>query len=226
MSDETTIAIPSGGDARAFLSLPGGEARVPALLVVHEWWGINDDIRAICDRFASEGIAALAIDLYGGKSTADPAEAMQLVTDMKTADAMQVVAGGLAFLRAHPRCNGNVGVTGFCLGGAMAIAAACTVPGVGAAVPFYGVPKAEFVDFTAPRPPILGHYGAKDGSIPPERVQPVVDQANASGNRFELCMYDAGHAFMRAGDPNAYEPKSAALAWERTIAFLKKELAG
>lgn len=225
-SELVTIPAQDLGDTRAALALPSGGERVPFLIVVHEWWGLNDDIRGLSDRFAAEGFAALAVDLYGGRSTADAMEAMQLVNDMKTAEAMKVIAGAVGFAKAHGRSNGKVGITGFCLGGAMAIAAACTVPGLAASVPFYGVPRAEFVDFTAPRPPILGHYGERDGSIPPEKIQPVVDAALASGNRFELCLYDAGHAFMRAHDAKAFDPAAAALAWARTLAFLRAELAG
>lgn len=222
---DVSFDAPSVGVTHGYLSLPPGEARAPAVVVAHEWWGLNDDIRSICDRFAAEGFATLAVDLYKGRSTNDAAEAMQLVNDMKTEEAMKAIEGAVAYLGAHPRCEGKkVGVTGFCLGGAMSIAAACTVAGISAAVPFYGIPRPDFVDFTGGRPPILAHFGKNDGSITPDRIERVAAAAAAAGSRFELCLYEAGHAFMRAHDPKAYEPTSAALAWKHTVDFFRAEL--
>src|SRR4051812_29568037 len=102
-----------GGQAAAELSLPAGEAKVPGIVVIHEWWGINDDIRRILGRFAAEGIAALAVDLYAGRSTSDPAEALGLANELRTDRALQIIAGGVSALAAHPRSNGKVAVTGF-----------------------------------------------------------------------------------------------------------------
>ena len=133
-------------------------------------------------------------------------------------------AGAAEPLRSRPRSNGRVAVTGFCLGGAMAIAAACAVPGLAAAVPFYGIPKPEYVDWSRCEAPILGHYGAKDPMIAMERPQALADAARAAGRSFALHFYDAGHAFMREGDPSAYDAPSASQAWERTVAFLRERL--
>jgi len=222
---EVTFEAPSLGPVAGYLSQPPGDKPVPGLIVVHEWWGLNDDIRSVCDRFAGEGFAALAVDLYGGKSTADAAEAMQLVNDMKTEDAMKIVEGGVRHLVSLPRCRrSKVGVTGFCLGGAMSLAAACTVAGLNAAVPFYGIPKRELLVFGTPTPPIQGHYGKRDGSIAVERIELVASVAESMGNPFELCLYDAGHAFMRASDPKAYDAPAAELAWSRTLTFLHANL--
>ena len=225
MKNEREVVFPVG-EARVggFLAVPDSSGPWPGLLVVHEWWGINEDIRDICRRFAQEGFAAMAVDLYGGKSTSDPAEAMKLSNDLQTGDAMKVVAGARTFLLAQEGVTEKVGVTGFCLGGAMAIAAACTVPGLAAAVPFYGMPRADFVDFSAKRPPILGHYGSSDPIIDAARVRALAETATASGNRFEACFYEAGHAFMRKADVAAYHAPSALLAWQRTIDFLRTEL--
>ncbi len=224
-SELISFDVPSLGDTRGFLSLPPGDRSVPGLVVVHEWWGINDDIRAVCDRFAAAGFAALAVDLYAGRTTTESAEAMKLVDEMKTEDAMKIIEGGIRHLGTLPRCEqGKVGITGFCLGGAMAIAAACTVPGLSAAVPFYGIPRRDFIDFSKPRPPIQGHFGKSDASIAVERADLLASAAQTSGNRFDLCLYDAGHAFMRKGDPAAYDAAAAELAWTRAISFLDAEL--
>lgn len=214
-----------GGPAAAELALPPGDGKVPGIIVVHEWWGINDDIRRLLGRFAAEGIAALAVDLYAGRSTTDPMEALQLSNDLRTPRAVEIIAGGADALAAHARSNGKVAVTGFCLGGAMTLAAACNVDTLRAAVPFYGTPKDEHANGWAAKCPILGHYAKNDGFVSIERARLIAETVNAAGGSFELHEYDAGHAFMREADPTAYHEPSAQLAWERTIAFLKKHLA-
>lgn len=206
------------------LALPPGDAPAGAVILVHEWYGLNDDMRRLAGRFAAEGFLALAVDLYDGRVATDAPEAMQLSSALKTPDAVRIIAAAAEALRALPRSNGRVAVTGFCLGGAMAIAAACGVPGLAAAVPFYGIPKAEYVDWSRGDAPILGHYGAKDPIIAAERPQALSHAARAAGRSFELHFYDAGHAFMREGDPSAYDAPSASQAWERTVAFLRGRL--
>ena len=204
------------------LALPVGAAPVGAVILVHEWYGLNDDLKRLARRFADAGFLALAVDLYDGRVAADVPEAMQLSNALQTSDAVAIIAAAAAALRAHPRSNGKVAVTGFCLGGGMAIAAACGAPGLVAAVPFYGIPKAEFMDWSHCTIPLLAHFGAKDAYIPTAGPQSVADAALAAGRSFELHFYDAGHAFMREGDPAMYDAPSAALAWERTVAFLRQ----
>ena len=204
------------------LALPAGAAPAGAVILVHEWYGLNDDLKRLAERFAAAGFLALAVDLYDGRVATDAPEAMQLSSALQTPDAVAIIAAAATALRAHPRANGKVAVTGFCLGGAMAIAAACGVPGLAAAVPFYGIPKPEYVDWSRCEIPLLGHYGAKDPIIPNERPQSLADAARAAGRSFELHFYDAGHAFMRERDPAMYDAPSAALAWERTVAFLRQ----
>jgi carboxymethylenebutenolidase len=206
------------------LALPEGDAPAGAVILVHEWYGLNDDMRRLAGRFAAEGFLALAVDLYDGRVATDASEAMKLSSGLKTPDAVRIIAAAAETLRSLPRSNGRVAVTGFCLGGAMALAAACAVPGLAAAVPFYGIPKPEYVDWSRCEAPILGHYGAKDPMIAMERPQAMADAARAAGRSFTLHFYDAGHAFMREGDPDAYDAPSASQAWERTVAFLRERL--
>ena len=211
----------AGESVDAAIARPAGTAPAGSVIVVHEWWGLNDGMRHICDRFAVEGFVALAVDLYGGRVATEPAVAMQLSGELKTARALEIVAAASEALRSEPRGNGRVAVTGFCLGGAIALAAACSVDGLLAAVPFYGIPKPEFFDVTKLRAPVLAHYGDRDPVIPAERPKAIADAAHAAGKAFTLHMYEAGHAFMRETDPQAYVPEAATRAWERTIAFLR-----
>jgi carboxymethylenebutenolidase len=135
-----------------------------------------------------------------------------------------IIEAGARWLAGQARSNTRVAVTGFCLGGAMTLAAACNIEGLGAAVPFYGTPKDEYANGWRAKAPILGHYAKNDGFVSIERARAVAAMVNANGGSFELHEYDAGHAFMREADPTAYHAPSADLAWARTITFLNKHL--
>lgn len=216
-----TFTTTSGKSATAELARPPAGGASAAVIVIHEWYGLNDDMRRICGRFAAEGFAALAIDLYGGRSTADDAEAMQLVNELRTADAIEIVRAAAEHLRSIGARK--IGVTGFCLGGAMALAAACNVEGLSAVVPFYGTPKEEFLDLSRAKAPILGHYGRNDPIIPIARVEAIEARGRDAGATITLERYDAGHAFMREGS-SAYVEEAAKLAWARTVAFFREQL--
>lgn len=222
---ETVMLSTPNGPSMASLALPKGDGPHPAIIICHEWWGLNDDMRRLAERFAGEGFIALALDLYEGKSTADPGEAMQLVMQMKTDQALITMERAVAFLQEDARCNGAISITGFCLGGAMAIAAVCNIAGIRSAVPFYGLPMPKYLKFAGLRAPILGHFAQVDAHVPAEKVQAVVEQARAAGVSFECHFYTGGHGFMRKPDPQSYHEESARLAWDRTIAFLKNHAA-
>lgn len=196
--------------------------RGPGLVVCHEWWGLNDDIRAQCERFAAEGFVALAPDLYGAPPTDDPEQAMKRSMALRTEDAMDRVARCVRELAT--RTGRKVGVTGFCLGGAMSFAAAASVDGISAAVPFYGNARADYMVASRMRCPIQAHFAEKD---PFARAEPAVNLARdvrAAGGHMELHFYEGGHAFMRERDPAAYHAPSATLAWSRAMEFLRREL--
>jgi carboxymethylenebutenolidase len=218
MSNGTNVTLSTGAHAEVF----EGPKGAPTIIVVHEWWGLNDDIRRLCRRFVSEGFGAMAVDLFGGKLTTDPTEAAQFAGDMKTEASMATIAAAAKWLHEHG--SAKVAVTGFCLGGAMALAAACTVEGLAAAVPFYGIPKAEFIKFGKATPPICGHYSKSDAWASLERASAIAGEAKAAGASFALHAYDGPHAFMREADPNAYHEASAKAAWATTIAFLKEKV--
>jgi carboxymethylenebutenolidase len=224
MIHRTAFTTPRGRSASGDLSVPRTEDACPGLVIVHEWWGLNDGMREMAERFAASGFLALAVDLFGGATTAEPAEAKQLAEKLETPAAMDVIAGAASVLATYPHSNGHVGVTGFCLGGAMALAAACNVDDLAAAVVFYGTPKDQYLDFSKSKAPILGHYAKSDAFVSAERVETLRARAEAVGARFDVHFYDAGHAFMRKGDPEAYDEAAASLAWERTIAFLRAAL--
>jgi carboxymethylenebutenolidase len=213
-----------GHDVRGALALPAGDGRAGAVIIAHEWYGLNDEIRDQASHFAAEGFVALAVDLYGGEVTDRADRAFELSNAMKTIDAMGVIDGARHYLAAHPRSNGKVGVTGFCLGGAMAVCAAANVSGLSCALPFYGMGRDEHLHVEKMTCPIQGHYAAEDAFVNADRVRSVAERVNAAGGRFEAFFYEGGHAFLRRSDPTTYHEPSATLAWGRAIAFLGREL--
>ena len=201
-----TERIRIADDVNGELALPAGTAKAPGVIVVHEWWGVNDEIRATCDRLAAEGFVALAPDLYHGESATDASEAQQLMQKLSTTAAMQDVTAALARLQSDPRCTGKVAIIGFCMGGAMAFAAATSVEGLSAALPFYGIPIPGYFDPVKVKCPIQAHFGEHDTSVDAARAAAFRDEVHAHGGAMELHLYDAGHAFMRESDPRAAMP--------------------
>lgn len=217
MTDTTQIREGLAGA----LALPASGTG-PGLVVIHEWHGLTSGVKRLVDRFASEGFVALAPDLYHGEVATDDARAGQLMHAMKTSVAMQDIAASVMALQARG-CT-KVGVVGFCMGGAMAFAAASAVDGLACAVPFYGVPMAEYWDATKIRIPIQAHFAKVDGWAKADLAQELANAVNARGGKMELHIYDAGHAFMREGDPKVYDAASAKIAWPRAVTYLHAHL--
>jgi len=224
MTTKVSFKSKTGGDVSGELAEPGGSDKAPAIVLIQEWWGLNDHVKDLTERFAKEGFLVLAPDLYHGKVTKDPAEAGKLMNELDTLKAVQEIAGAVAFLKEHARGNGKVGVTGFCLGGALTLASACHVEGLAAAVMFYGMPPAEKVDYTKVTAPVQMHVGKKDGWVTPEKAQAIAKQLTDRKQLVEVHVYDADHAFVNNTRPEVYDEKCATLAWERCVAFLKKHV--
>jgi carboxymethylenebutenolidase len=214
-----TIEI--GKNLHGALATPKG-ATGPGLVLIHEWHGLTPGVRTLVDRFAAEGFVVLAPDLYHGAIAKDDAHAASLMQAMKTEDAMHDVAAAVAALKA--RGCAKVGIVGFCMGGAMAFAAASAVEGLSCAVPFYGVPRPDYWHADKMRVPIQAHFARVDEWAKADKAEALAKAVNAHGGRMELFVYDAGHAFMREGDPKAYDAAAAKTAWPRAVTFLHAEL--
>jgi carboxymethylenebutenolidase len=222
MTTKVTFEGKGGSAVNGELAEPGGSGKAPSIVLIQEYWGINDHIRSLGDRLAKEGFLVVAPDLYHGKLAKDAAEAGALMTALDTLAAVQEIGASAAFLKAHARSNGKVGVIGFCMGGALALAAACHLDGLSAIVPFYGIPPAEKVDYAKVSAPILMHVATNDAWVTVERAEAIKKQVP---DLMTLETYEAGHAFVNDTRPEAYDEKSAKLAWQRSIDFLKKNLA-
>jgi carboxymethylenebutenolidase len=220
---------PDGASVQGYLAEPAQASGAPGLVVIQEWWGLNAQIKGVADRFAEVGYVALVPDLYRGKSTVEAAEAEHLMTNLNFGDAAgQDVRGAVVYLKA--RCP-KVGVTGFCMGGALTLLAAVHVPEADAGVVWYGYPPLEYIDASKIKLPLLGHYAIDDVPFPIATVDALEGKLRAAKVRFEFHRYKAMHAFANETQVGAnrlpiteYNPEAAALAWTRTLAFFGQHL--
>jgi carboxymethylenebutenolidase len=224
MATNVKFSSKAGGQLEGAIAEPGGASKHGALVVVQEWFGINDHMKALCDRFAQAGFLALAPDLYHGKHAASADEAMKMMQALDKKQAVAEIGDAVAFLHGHARGNGKVAVTGFCLGGALTLAAAASIDGLAAAVPFYGIPELPMDAYAQIKTPIQAHFAKKDDWAKASVAQEIQSKVRTSGGHMDLFVYDAGHAFMRSTDPQVYDAESARLAWDRAVEFLRKHL--
>lgn len=224
MAERIVFPDGKGGHLEGVLALPVA-SKAPAVVLLQEWWGVNAHIEGLVDRLAEAGFVALAPDLYHGyvaKNAEDAGAAMQRLS---FAAAVQEVDAAASFARAHPRGNGNVGVTGFCMGGALAFFSAAHLPKLGAVVPFYGVPDPSKVDYSKVTAPIQAHFAKRDAWAAPAKAEAVKAAMSRAGQSMELWVYDADHAFVNDTRLDVYSPDNAKLAWDRMVAFFQAHLA-
>jgi len=220
MGSMIEFARPDGGKTKGYLAT-AGQGR-PGVVVIQEWWGLNDQICGVADRFARAGYNALAPDLYKGRLTTEPDEANHLMTGLDfPAATHQDLRGATQHLKTQ---SGKVAVMGFCMGGALTIAAAVHVPEVAAGVCFYGIPPKDFADPARIRVPFQGHFANKDDWCTPAAVNDLEQVLKGAGVKHEIYRYDAAHAFAYERSA-AYDVASAYQAWDRMSAFMKKQIA-
>jgi carboxymethylenebutenolidase len=215
------------GTLRGYLALPEGEGPFPGLVVIHEWWGLNDHIKGEADGFARNGYAALAVDLYRGRSTADRDEAHELMRGLPLDRADADLRAAFAYLRAHPQVGGGkVGSVGWCMGGGYSLRLAQLEPDLAASVVYYGRLVSDPEQLEPIRAPVLGHFGSADRGIPVEQVRGFESSMQSLDKPVEVHVYEgAGHAFARQGGPQ-YDEKAAQRADARTRGFLREQLGG
>lgn len=215
-----TLSRPDGGHLDAYLS--DIDKSRPCVIVIQEWWGLNDHIKSIVDRFEFEGFNALAPDLYHGRITKDADEASHLMDGLDFPGAVhQDIAAAFDYLKS---INPSVAIAGFCMGGALTIGAAVRLEGLKAAVCFYGVPPKAFADPADIKIPFQGHFGRKDDWVTPAVVADIEASMTKAGNPPEVYSYDADHAFFNKTRPEVYVPEAAEQAWTRMMAFLREKL--
>ena len=222
-----TVTFPSGKDTiGGFLATPEKPGRYPGLIVVHEWWGLNDWVKEQTVKLASQGFVALAVDLYRGKVAADASEAHELSRGLPDDRAILDLMSGIVYLTTRNDVErGRVGTIGWCMGGAYAVQLAMHVPRLGACVVNYGALPTDPNDLQNIGAPFLGNFGADDRGITPADVQAFQKSMETLGRQVDIKIYDgAGHAFENPNNKDGYRPQAAEDAWNRTIAFLNKSL--
>jgi carboxymethylenebutenolidase len=220
---------PDGKSVQGYLAEPAAGGRAPGVVVIQEWWGLNNQIKGVADKLAAQGYRALVPDLYRGKVAVEAKEAEHLMTNLNFGDAAgQDVRGAVQYLK---QSSPKVGVTGFCMGGALTLLSAVHVPEADAAVPWYGFPPIEYVDATKIRAPLLGHYAIDDVPFPIATVDKLEEKLRAAKVKFEFHRYKAQHAFANETAVGAgklpiteYNPEAAELAWRRTMEFFARHL--
>jgi carboxymethylenebutenolidase len=229
MGDMISYTRPDGQNAKAYLVEPAAESSAPGIVVIQEWWGLDDEVKGVADKLAAAGYRALVPDLYRGKQTLDAKEAEHLMQGLDFADAAgQNIRGAVQHLKASG--SAKVGVNGYCMGGALTVLASVFVPESDANATWYGYPPLEYVDAGKIKAPLLGHWGLQDQFFPIDGVDALEQKLGAAGADFAFHRYDAKHAFAneksdtRNLPPLAYNPEAAKLAWQRTLAFFDKHL--
>ena len=229
MGEMIRCTRPDGEGLDAWLAEPTAGSAAPGLVVIQEWWGLNDQIKGVAERLAGAGYRALVPDLYRGKLALEANEAEHLMNDLDFADAAgQDIRGAVQYLKATG--SAQVGVTGFCMGGALTLLSAVNVPEADAAVIWYGYPPLEFVDASKIGIPLLGHWATDDAAFAIDGVDQLEIKLDAAGVDYTFHRYDAKHAFANetADEKNLpflkYDPAAAELAWERTLTFFAERL--
>ena len=230
MGSMVTYTRPDGQTANGYLVQPARGASAPAIVVIQEWWGLNEQIKQVADRLAQAGYQALVPDLYKGKLALEENEAHHLMDGLNFGDAAsQDVRGAVQYLKTLGAPK--VGVTGFCMGGALTLLSSVFVPEVDAAAIWYGYPPAEFVDASKIKVPLMGSWAIHDDVFPIAGVDALEHKLTAAGVAFAFDRYEAKHAFANeeADSKNLaylkYDPQAAVKAWDKTLAFFRKNLA-
>lgn len=220
--EEVSIDV-GDNKAGAALALPEAE-KAPAIILIHEWWGLNDQIKAVASELAKMGYIALAVDLYGGEVATDADGAMSLMKAVDNDAATNTLTGWVDFLKNHGRSNGKVATMGWCFGGGWSLNASVATP-VDATVIYYGRVTTPADELKNLKGPVLGHFGKLDKSINEEMVAGFEKEMEAAGKADDLTVYwyDADHAFANPTGAR-YDEANAALSWERTSAFLEEQL--
>jgi carboxymethylenebutenolidase len=226
MKTETLNVETPGGATTAHVALPpeADSKTVAAVILIQEWWGINDHVRDICARYAEEGYVCIAPDLYRGKVTRDAEEASRMMHELPLEDGLDTITSAIA--EASRRYNlGKIGITGYCMGGTFALRAACELDGLSAAAPFYGdIPSEQIL--AKLKTPTLFIAGARDNWITPEKVNELREAAHKYNLPVEIVSYDADHAFFNDTRTEVYNPEAAADAWQRVLNLFSERLQG
>lgn len=221
--EDVSIELDDGTKVTAALALPTAE-KAPTVLLIHEWWGLNDQIKSVAAELATMGYVALAVNLYGGKSASDAKQAMSLMQAVDPEQATATLTAWIDWLRNHGRSTGKVATLGWCFGGGWSLSVSVATP-VDATVIYYGRVTQTADELKKLGGPVMGHFGTQDKTINKEMVNGFEKAMQDAGKEDSLTVhwYDANHAFANPTGAR-YDAEDAATAWQRTTDFLNKTL--
>jgi carboxymethylenebutenolidase len=222
MKTETLQFDTANGATTAYVALPDNAETTKAVILIQEWWGLNDHIKDIANRYADEGFIAIAPDLYRGKLAANPQQASELMHALQIEDGLDTIKNAMDAAREKYGIS-HFGITGYCMGGTFALRAACELEGISAAAPFYGdIPEEEVLkNLTVPTVFISG---VKDQWINPEKVARLEEITSKYELPLESLKYEADHAFFNDTRPEVYDETAARDAWAKVVAHFNGRL--
>ena len=222
--DKVSLKLSDGTQVDAALALPSEVKNAPTVLLIHEWWGLNDQIKTVAAELAKQGYIALAVDLYGGKVASDAKNARALMKSVNKDQATETLTAWLNFLKKYEGSNGKVATMGWCFGGGWSLNASIATP-VDATIVYYGRVTQKAEQLKSLKGPVLGHFGTLDKSINKAMVTGFESEMKQAGKDGDLSVnwYDANHAFANPTSAR-YDQEDAATAWKRTMEFLKMHL--
>ena len=222
MKTETLNLNPSFGATTAHVARPDNDT-ASCVVLIQEWWGINDHIRDIAGRYAKEGYLCVAPDLYRGRLARSTEEASKMMQALAVEDGIEMIRAAIAAVKQTYNAN-KIGITGYCMGGTFALRAACELSELAAAAPFYGdIPEENILKQL--KGPTLFIAGQRDAWINQAKVNALIEAARKYDLPVEVVTYDADHAFFNDTRPEVYNAEAAADAWRRVLGLFRKHLA-
>lgn len=221
MGKKIIFKRPDGKESTGYYAIPSAGEKAPGVVIIQEWWGLNDQIKGVANRLAEIQYRALVPDLYKGTVTLEVAEAEHLMGNLDFGDAAtQEIRGAVQYLKEN---SSKVAVLGFCMGGALSILTAVHVKEANAVVCWYGIPPEEAADPSTIKIPLQGHFAQEDEFFPPTQVDALEARLKKGNATYEIYRYQAKHAFGNETGDN-HDPEATKLAWQRTVDFLAKHI--
>jgi carboxymethylenebutenolidase len=228
MPAKTEMVTYKSGDetGSGYLALPESKGPHPAVIVIHEWWGLVPWVKEQAEKLAQHGYVALAVDLYRGKSASSPEEAHELMRGLPQDRAIRDMRAAFDYLASRPDViKDKVGSIGWCMGGGLSLQLGVHEPRLAACVVNYGAMPTDPADIQKIQAPVLGNFGAEDHGIPPAAVQAFEKAMKEAGKSINVKIYEGtGHAFENPSNKSGYRPDAARDVWARTLDFLDKTL--
>lgn len=221
------VSYKSGDETvQGMLYTPTGSGPFPGIVVIHEWWGLNDWVKEQASKLADQGYVALALDLYRGKVADNPNTAHELMRGVPEDRAARDLHAAVEFLKSQPNVKKDrIASIGWCMGGGYSLNVALQEPTLSAAVINYGHLATDPAQIKKINAAILGNFGGKDQGIPPDDVKKFEAELKKQGKQADIKIYpDAGHAFENPNNKGGYRADDAADAWQRTVKFLNETL--